>query len=248
MPARKHERNLCGQRQGDKRDTRNQKRASASQVRLKMFEFGQNDPKKDSGMLLVRMGLADAMAPTAAFKGVILSHMADVLVSRADREIIETRGLAGINCSWNCTEGLPWNHLLRQGHHRKLPYLLAANSINYGRPFKLNTAEAMAATLLIAGFDEVAATVLQAFQWGNEFQRLNYEAFTAYRGAENGAAVKDQEEYYLQACREEQELRRNAPVDLPPSESDDDSDSSGSQVGVSCPANPGRGSDEVDDA
>jgi len=194
-----------------------------------MFEFAQNDRNMDSGVRLVRRGLAEAMPPNATFRGVVLSSMSEVVVSRADRELIESHGLAGINCSWNCVDELPWERLRRQGHHRKLPYLLAANSVNYGRPYKLNTAEAIAATLLIAGFDDVADEVLQAFSWGDEFVRLNREALEAYRAVEDSAAVLAQQAAYLQACQEEKVQRKAAVMDLPPSDTDaSDSDAEGS--------------------
>ena len=60
-------------------------------------------------------------------------------------------------------ESRPTRKLGKAANHRVLPLLLAANPVNYGKPFKMNTAEAMAATLYIAGFKEQAARLLEPF-------------------------------------------------------------------------------------
>lgn len=45
--------------------------------------------------------------------------------------------------------------------------------MNYGRPYKLNTAEAMAACLYICRRKEDAKIVLSSFSYGEEFIKLN---------------------------------------------------------------------------
>ncbi len=54
-----------------------------------------------------------------------------------------------------------------------VPYLVAANPVNYGKPFKLSCAEAIAAALYIAKKDNEADEVLSMFKWGSGFYPVN---------------------------------------------------------------------------
>jgi len=193
-------------------------------VRLCMFEFNQNDSKMDSGSRLVRFGLAQSMRPDVPFHGIVLSTQTDVVVSAADRSLVETSGIAWVNCSWNRIEEIPWEKLQRRGKPRTLPFLIAANSINYGRPWKLNTAEALAATLFIVGLETDAALVLRQFSWGNEFFRINEEVLRGYRAAKSSAQVKACQEEFLARCQSEAAARRAQTMDLPSSGSSEDED------------------------
>lgn len=78
-----------------------------------------------------------------------------------------------------------------------MPYLVAANTVNYGRPYKLNCAEALAGGLVICGFREDAELVMSKFGYGEEFLRLNAVLLEAYSKCRDGAEVIAVQERYL---------------------------------------------------
>lgn len=199
-------------------------------VRLGLWEFGQNDAKRDSGSKLVRLGLAQKLG--RSFNGIVLSSEASVVLSASDAETVATCGVAGINCSWNRLDEVRFETLGKPRLHRKLPFLVAANPVNYGKPFKMNTAEALAAALVIVGREHDARTVLEPFSYGEEFLRINADAFAAYVGAADAPGVVAAQDAYLKAVEAE---RRRPPrnsdtyldaSDLPPDDDDDDASSS----------------------
>jgi len=110
----------------------------------------QCDPKKCTGRKLVKFGVAEKLSLSQWFPGVVLSPFGDRCISYEDHDIINTRGLAVIDCSWAKLEETPFSKI-KAYQHRLLPYLVAANPINYGRPCKLSCVEALCAGLIISG-------------------------------------------------------------------------------------------------
>ena len=70
-----------------------------------------------------------------------------------------------------------------------LPLLLAANPVNWGKPGKLTTAEALAAGLYLVGRKEQARNILGAFRWGERFFELNLEPLEAYSQAKSSSEL-----------------------------------------------------------
>ena len=54
-----------------------------------------------------------------------------------------------------------------------VPYLLATNPVNYGKPWKLNCVEALAAAFYITGYEDYGRRLLQGFGWGDSFWKVN---------------------------------------------------------------------------
>jgi pre-rRNA-processing protein TSR3 len=160
---------------------------SMREIRLLAYHAGQCDPKKCTALRLRRFGLMTFVPrPSSIPRGVVLlTPKADRALSPADAPRAERRGLAIIDVSWK-RETFP---AVPQASGRALPYLLAANPVNYGKPFVLSSAEALAAALSIFGRADAARVVLAKFAWGEQFFILNQEPLAAYAAAKDGADV-----------------------------------------------------------
>jgi len=110
-------------------------------------------------------------------------------VSKADAPRAERHGLSVLDVSWKQAEKRGRFPIVPQATGRALPYLLAANPVNYGKPFVLSSAEAFAAALVIFGHDEEARAILSKFAWGGQFLALNREPLDAYAEARDSSGV-----------------------------------------------------------
>jgi ribosome biogenesis protein Tsr3 len=54
-----------------------------------------------------------------------------------------------------------------------VPYLVATNPTNYGKPWRLNCAEALAAAFYLTGHEGWAERLLAPFGWGGSFYPVN---------------------------------------------------------------------------
>lgn len=96
-------------------------------------------------------------------------------------------------------------------NQRLLPLLYAANSVNYGKPFKMNTAEATAACLYIVGYRRDAEVLLSSFSYGPEFIRMNKDALDVYSACSDSVGVAAASQGYISreaAYKKEKEEKR----------------------------------------
>jgi pre-rRNA-processing protein TSR3 len=153
------------------------------------------DPKKCTALKLGRLGLAKVvynirMLPQGSL---LLYPFTEKILSPQDRLILIKKGISAIDCSWNRIEEVPYTKCFTMRH---LPFLLAANPINYSIPYKLSTLEAIAASLYITGFGEVAMVLLSKIKWGHTFLTLNHEQLSLYSHAKDGNEIKKIENEY----------------------------------------------------
>jgi len=167
---------------------------------LRMWDFAQCDPKRCTGARLARKGIFKRMPLKQSFRGIVLSPEAKIPVSPADIDILEKSGMSLIDCSWARLKEIPFRQM-SSGHHRLLPFMVAANSVNYGRPFKLTCAEACAATLFICGKEDAARLVMEEFSYGEEFFKINHEVLTMYASCQDAEEVVAKQNEWLETER-----------------------------------------------
>ncbi|MEM4083195.1 MAG: DUF367 domain-containing protein, partial [Saccharolobus sp.] len=110
-----------------------------------VIEFEQDDPKKCTAKKMIRLGLAERVRKPF---GIILNPISERVLSFDDKDIIRNIGITVIDSSWNKSDMKlfsRYNNKLA----RRLPILFAGNPINYAKPYKLSSLEAVAASLFI---------------------------------------------------------------------------------------------------
>lgn len=97
---------------------------------LHWTDLNQCDPKKCSGRKLARYGLIDNLRLGQRFPGLVLSPVGTNCVSPADRDIIESFGLAVVDCSWAKLDETPFDRM-RSNHPRWDTHLTVEWSIEW---------------------------------------------------------------------------------------------------------------------
>ncbi|MGZ7048915.1 MAG: DUF367 family protein [Methanobacterium sp.] len=166
-------------------------------MKIVVYHAEECDRKKCTSLRLGKKGKIKVvtklnLVPT---RSIVLDPFSPKALSVEDKETIIEKGLVGLDCSWKRLDKVPFK--LKTGKNsRSLPFLIAANPTNYGKPCILSTAEAIAASFYIIGFKDIAIDIMSLFKWGPHFLKLNEELLEAYSKAENSLeVVKIQSEY-----------------------------------------------------
>ena len=140
-------------------------------LRFKGKDMGCS-PKKCTAVKLNNLGLLRLIPKITGKlnKAVLLNPFAQNELSIKDRPLALKFGIVVIDCSWKKVLDFKGFNALNS---RKLPPLIAANPINYGKWEKLSSMEALAAALFIIGFNDLAELLLSKFSWGMQFKELN---------------------------------------------------------------------------
>uniref|UniRef100_A0A9I9DFB1 18S rRNA aminocarboxypropyltransferase n=1 Tax=Cucumis melo TaxID=3656 RepID=A0A9I9DFB1_CUCME len=232
----------------------NEEEPTRPNIQLAMWDFGQCDAKRCTGRKLARFGLLKELASSneagwfqicmdlrvnSGFGGIVLSPVGVNCVSKEDHSLLKQKGLAVVDCSWARLGDVPFVKL-RCAAPRLLPWLVAANPVNYGRPCELSCVEALAAALIIwendlrfiSGEGETADLLLSKFKWGHAFLSVNRELLKQYSACENSADIISVQNAWLSQQRQVPKEPHNVEGADKSSVSEHDEDSDDSEDGL----------------
>jgi pre-rRNA-processing protein TSR3 len=161
-----------------------------SRIKLIVYHANEDDPKKCSAKKLKKFGYASLetnirRVPKGA---IVLSPYAEKSISKEDIDTARKNGILAVDCSWKNAESC-FNLLDIKNNARALPFVIAVNPVNYGKPFKLTTLEAFATVLYILGEVEHAEDILKLYKWGPHFLKINKKPLDDYSKAENSREI-----------------------------------------------------------
>jgi pre-rRNA-processing protein TSR3 len=173
--------------------------SSGDAVHVWIYHAGEDDPHKCTGLRMSRAAIPGVTThllrsikrlPNLA---VVLSPFGERALSIQDRDAIISHGLVVLDCSWK-GETISKLHF---SNSRALPYLVAANPTNYGKPTRLSSLEAVVAALHITGFTALARRMAAIVGWGEGFLALNREALEYYSSATSSREVVERQREFL---------------------------------------------------
>ncbi|KAB5533633.1 hypothetical protein GE09DRAFT_1144604 [Coniochaeta sp. 2T2.1] len=166
------------------------------------WDLGHCDPKRCSGKKLMKSGLMRELHVGQRHNGVIITPNGKSVVSPADRETLDAYGAAVVECSWARVKEIQWGKVGGRCE-RLLPYLVAANSVNYGKPWRLNCAEALAAAFYICGHADWAEQIMEPFSYGRAFLEINGSLLRKYAQCADASEVKRTEKEWMERLERE---------------------------------------------
>lgn len=177
------------------------------------WDLGHCDPKRCSGKKLMKLGMMRELHMGQRHNGVIITPNGKHTISPADRELMDQYGAAVVECSWARTQEIQWNKVGGKCE-RLLPYLVAANTVNYGKPWRLNCVEALAAAFYICGHPDWAEQALEPFSYGPSFLEINRSLLRKYAASGDEEGIKRTEKEWMERLEREYAENREEGGDM----------------------------------
>jgi len=154
-------------------------------IPLVAYRDNSCDPRKCTVKKLERAGHLRIVKTISQIprNTLLLDPTAEQALSPADKNV---KSITALDCSW---EVLDTGAVSSWRIRRALPFLMAANPVNFGKPCKLTSIEAIAAALYILGEQERATQILGCVSWGIRFLEVNKEPLELYVTAKDSTEI-----------------------------------------------------------
>ncbi len=151
------------------------------------------DPRKCTVKKLEKAGFLKIFTKISQIprNTLLLDPTAEQALSPADKNV---HSITVLDCSWVV---LDTGRVKSWRIRRALPFLVAANPVNFGKPCVLSSIEALAAALFITGDRDRALAVLSRVSWGIRFLEVNQEPLDLYANAKDSTEVIGIQELFI---------------------------------------------------
>jgi len=162
---------------------------------IPLYAYRDNscDPRKCTVKKLERAGFLKIFTNLSRVpkNSLLLDPTVEQALSPADKYV---KSITVLDCSW---EVLDTEQVSGWKIRRALPFLMAANPVNFGKPCKLSSVEALAAALYIVGEKEKAGELLSKVNWGIRFLEVNEDPLREYAEAKDSSEVVKIQSFYI---------------------------------------------------
>ena len=162
---------------------------------IPLYAYRDNtcDPRKCTVKKLEKAGFLKIFTKISQIprNTLLLDPTAEQALSPADKKV---HSITVLDCSWVV---LDTGRVKSWRIRRALPFLVAANPVNFGKPCVLSSIEALAAALFIIGEREHASAVLSRVSWGIRFLEVNQEPLDLYANAKDSTEVIGIQELFI---------------------------------------------------
>jgi len=166
--------------------------------RIYVVALSEDDPSKCTAEKMLRAGEARRIRASKIHpRAIVLNPYSATRISPKDRMLAEKGGIVVVDASWRKLTPNRFKRIIRRGEPRSLPYLVAANPVNYGVPRALSSIEAVIASLYILGYRSDAFRISGLYKWTHHFIELNREPLEEYSRAADADQIRRIESLYI---------------------------------------------------
>ena len=168
--------------------------------KLRIYHTNDDDPKKCTARKLNRLGHASLHTKLREIPPnmILLNPFSKKSLSPEDTKHAKKHGVLAVDCSWK-TADQQFYKLAKKHVSRALPFVVAVNPVNFGKPMKLTTLEAFAAAVYILGNTKQAEELTSIYKWSPHFLVMNKEPLEDYRNVKTSKEIIEIIKQYIRS-------------------------------------------------